>query len=503
MWEGRPTLYEAVRSWDGRSDLPDEDLDGKHRKIRFSTGALDNVRARHFRLDPDPPTARLFRALERAATRGTDADRVTLYRLMLQEKAVERAEALASRVESSSLDRESVADLARWLLSAAADREPVKYALVLLGFCGAPRDADLVMTFARHDEFTMFAASAMDRVAGDPLAAAMAMAEQVHGWGKIALVERIAASGSDRPDVRDWLLRRGCANRVMDEYLGHACATAGRLHEALAAETIDAELRAGACTIVSALVIGGPAEDMRHYDHGVEAVEHLLRHLDGTTDAEELATVATIARWLGYDDGDWSAFEAQGWTEDVRERIRSKALAILTAEGMEERLRARFREGGGNARFDAWNAAGAAGVDLWEDAFELASQEPPSTPLYQWLAWTRDPMRMRRTIALAEQQLPLDTIASGPAEDLFGDEEHWCLGTVLQHMPKSGQFSARLVATGLRSRVVNNRVMAKRVLEATPRAEWGADVEAVLARAAGEEPDEKVQSELRALLSRR
>ena len=69
------------------------------------------------------------------------------------------------------------------------------------------------------------------------------------------------------------------------------------LHEALAAETIDAELRAGACTIVRALITGGPARDINDYDHGPPAVEHLLRHLEGTTDPNELAAAGTIARW--------------------------------------------------------------------------------------------------------------------------------------------------------------------------------------------------------------
>ena len=487
-WEGRPTIYDAVRAWDGRADLPDEDP--QQGKIRFATGALDNVRRRHFDLHSDPPTSRLFRALERAATSRRDTHRATLYRLMTQHGAVDHAEALVERVESSSLDREAVAELARRMLTEAADREPAKYALVLLGRYGSRRDAELVMTMARHDEFTMYAASAIEHVSDDPLAAELAMAEQARGWGKISLVERIAERGSDRADVRDWLLRRGCANAIMDEYLGYTCATAGRLHEALAAKTIDAELRAGACTIVRALVIGGPAEDINDYEHAPAAVEHLLRHLQGTTDPNELAVVGTIARW----------------SSDAHTSIAAKARAILTAVGVEDRLRAALRSDDPGARFAAWNAASAALFDLWEDAFELAKREPLTSYLYQWLAWTSDPIRIRRTIALAEENLPLDRIATGPAdENGFGEEfePHMCLDMILQELPGSGQFSARLVAAGLRSPVTRNRIMAQRVLAETPRAQWGAEVSEVLARAAAEEPDEELRGELRALLSQR
>ena len=492
MRKGRQTILDAVRAWDGRSPLPDEDRRGN--KSGFSTGVLDNVRLRHFGLDPEPKTAHLYRALE-------DGDRETLYRLMLQHKAIEHADALAARVESSPRDCEAIAELARWILESATDREPVKYALTFLGVCGSPGDADLVMTFARNDEFTMFAVAAIERVSEDPIAAELAMAEQVHAWGKIALVERIAATGADRQDVRDWLLRRGCANAVMDEYLGYACAAAGRLHEALAAETIDAELRAGACTIVSALMIGGPAQDIKDYEHGAEAVEHLLRHLQGTTDLAELATVATIARSLAY---------RCSWSEDVCARIQGKARSILSTDGIEERVRRAFRSDDRKSRFQAWNVASMADVDLYEDAVALVRQEPFERYIWQWLAWTTDAKRMQRTIALAEQLLPLDRIASGPEEEMevgveFGEEfaPHGCLEAVLQEMRETGQFSARLVMAALRSPVFRHRLRAQEVLEDTPRAEWGAEVAEVLARAAREEPDDELKPMLRKLLKKR
>jgi hypothetical protein len=493
----RPTIYSAVRTWDGSSDLPDEEP-AAGGGLRFSAGSLDNVGVRHFGIDGEQQTSRLFRALERAATCGRAPDRKTLYGLMLQHDAVSYAEALAARVEASSLDREAVAEVARRLATEAPDREPVKFGLVLLASCGSPRDLDLVMTYARHDEFTMYAVAALGRVADDVLAAELAIAEQVHGWGRVTLVERIVAHGSDRADVRGWLLRRGYANAVMHEYLAHACATAGRLHEALAADTIDDELRAGACAIVHALINGGPAEDMNDYDHGPAAVGQLLRHLGDTTEPTELMVVAAISSWLASGD-DWGAAEARGWSEDVRGEIATRARAILRREEVADRLRAAFRSDDPMERFAAWDVSGEAGVDLWEDAFALAQREPLTHYLYQWLSRTKDPMRLRRTIALAEQSLPLDEIATGPAEELFGDDAQMALTFVLQALPGSGQFSGPLVRTALRSPLVNVRYRATRVLAGTPRSEWGTEVLETVRRAAAEEPDEELERELHAL----
>jgi hypothetical protein len=492
-WEGRPTIYNAVQAWDGESDLPDEEPDTGG--LRFSAGSLDNVGLRHFGLEEEPQMARLFRALERVATRASEADRTTLYQLMLQHDAVTHAEALAARVQTSSLDREAVGDVARWLAVEAADREPVKYGLALLAFGGSPRDLDLVMTYARHDEFTMYALTALGRVADDVLAAELAIAEQVRGWGKVSLVERIVEHGSDRADVRAWLLRRGFENAVMDEYLAYACATAGRLQEALAADTIDAELRQGACAIVHALINGGPAEDMNDYADGPAVVGHLLRHLGGTTEPRELMVVAAISSWL--------ASEARGWPEDVRGAIAAQTRAILHREEVATALRDAFRGDDRMERYAAWDAAGEAGVDLWEDAFALAQREPQTYYLYQWLSRTKDPMRLRRTIALAEQSLPLDEIATGPAEEMFGDDAQMALTFVLQALPGSGQFSGTLVRAALRSPLINVRYRAMRVLESTPRSDWGADVVETVVRAAAEEPDEEVKSRLEELLSRK
>jgi hypothetical protein len=498
-WQGRPTIYGAVKAWDGSSDLPDEEPE--QGALRFSAGSLDNVGVRHFGVDSEPQLSRLFRALERAATRGSDADRTTLYQLMLQHDAVSHAGALSAHVQASSLDRDAVAEVARWLATEAADREPVKYGLTLLALCGSPRDLNLVMTYARHDEFTMYAVTALERVTDDVLAAELAMAEQVRGWGKVSLVERIIEHGSDRADVSDWLLRRGFENAVMYEYVAYACATAGRLHEALAADTIDAELRHGACAIVHALINGGPAEDMDDYDHGPAAAGHFLRHLAGTTDPKELMVVAAISAWLA-SDRDWSAAEARGWSEDVRAGIASRAHAILQSDEVADRLRDGLRGDDRMERFAAWDTAGEAGVDLWEDAFALAQREPQTHYLYQWLSRTKDPMRLRRTIALAEQSLPLEEIASGPAEEMFGDDAQMALTFVLQALPGSGQFSGPLVRAALRSPLINVRYRATRVLESTPRSEWGPEVVETLARASAEEPDEDVKSALEELLPR-
>ncbi len=99
------------------------------------------------------------------------------------------------------------------------------------------------MTLARHGEFSLFAAVAAGNLLEDPVDVWWEMARSVHGWGKVQLVERLCRRAEDRPDLQDWLLRQGCVNDILPEYRAFACATGGRLIEALSADQVDDGLR--------------------------------------------------------------------------------------------------------------------------------------------------------------------------------------------------------------------------------------------------------------------
>jgi len=97
----------------------------------------------------------------------------------------------------------------------------LKLGFILLRLAGAEDDRPDLMALARRDEFTLFAAVAVGNIQADPTGTWWAMARRVHGWGKVHLVERRSYRVEDRPDIRPWLLTRGCANEVMPEYLAY------------------------------------------------------------------------------------------------------------------------------------------------------------------------------------------------------------------------------------------------------------------------------------------
>jgi hypothetical protein len=394
-----------------------------------------------------------------------------LYHFSREEALSPHADALVEEVRrQQEFGPEQLRPHARWLAQHAPHREPLKLGILLLGLCGDEDDLPDLEVAARHDEFTLFAAVAVNHLLTDPVDAWWRMARRVQGWGKIQLVERLAQRVEDRPEIQDWLLRHGCANTIMPEYLALACAVGGRLIEALSREEVDDELLDGARVIVQALLIGGPAEDIDSYPDGFLAVRYMVCLLESRCHSlSRLATVRQIHDWLEWpekppmpehlkalfpDDGEqepqqdiWLERAERGWTDELRAQLAETCQEIMRRPEWPERVKEWHRSGDRVEQHRAWHLAPAVGVDLWEDEFARLVSDPLNAALYCNLLRTDDLGRVRRVVAFAEESLPLAEVATGPADELgLGPafNPHSCLVMVLQEMRRPGVFSTKL-----------------------------------------------------------
>jgi hypothetical protein len=533
-WLPGPSILSVLRAWQGDElcPLPDEEARAAG-KVRFAPGAWDGITTHHMGRAPEHDEARhvlaTVEALTRLARADSDEARAAVYQLHLETTISSHADALVEEItRQQEFGPDELRPHARWLVQHAAHREPLKLGLLLLGLCGSEQDLAELHELARHDEFTLFAAVAVGNLLADPVEVWWQMARRVHGWGKVQLVERLCRHAEDHPDLQAWLLRHGCANDIMPEYLAHACATGGGLIEALSGDAVDEELLDGARVIIGALLCGGPAQDIDDYPDGFLAVRYLLAHLEGRCDTlARLGTVRQIHDWLEWPQKPappqhlqtllpaesaateperdvWPERAEQGWTEEVRAQLASICQEILQRPEWPERVRAGHRSGDPLEQDRAWKLAPVVGLDLWEEEFARLASDPLNACVYGNLVRTDDLARIRRVIAHAEETLPLDKIASGPADEMgLGPayRPHGCLVTLLQEMRRPGVFSARLVAAGLRSPVVNNRNMAITALEHHPVERWGPEVVQVLRQALAEEPGDDVRERLRVVVA--
>ena len=309
-WGNLRSIYEYVRLH-GPDPLPDDSLVRGKNKFGWIAGAWDGVMG-HSWQGTDPPARgsdivlTLGSLLNRADSRTMGA----LYRLIVEEPLLPSLELLIGELTESlpSLDRGRLLEVGRYFAARSGHREAVKFGLALIGLVGEPEDLDILKILGKNEEFTLYAALAMDHVATEPEQALWAVGQELYETGvRIQTVERLKET--QNTEIHAWMLREGFRNGVMDEYLACICARAGRLHEALKQQSVDDALLDGAADIIHALITDGPAEGIDDYQHmpltRVRAyVNHVWSRPDFETQAlsfgcEVEAMVLIRAGWVG------------------------------------------------------------------------------------------------------------------------------------------------------------------------------------------------------------
>ena len=501
------TLKEGEGLPPAAETLPDEELrqSGSTAQIRWAAGAMDGVLGHHVQDKGGAAVEQAMSALESALVDPTPDRIKDFYDLINNDEVLGLVDPLLDAVRSAGyLDAERLRALARWLATHSPDRAAVKVGIALLGVLLPPQDTRLLVTLGLHEEFTLYAAVALRNSLPDDEweEVCWSLARRVNGWGRIHLVERLA--GTQRADIKAWLLREGYKNSVMVEYLAHPCAVGGELLPALRQETVDDALLEGAGEIIRALIAGGPAEDMSGYEDGAEATKHYLRQVSarGPKSLDALLVVQDIDGFSSDTDRDWQHLETLGWTASARQEI-SQAAKALAAHPRWVPLVDAGLQADDNAAF--WTAARAAeglGMDPWDARFERQRSGRGD----QWfeLMKSDDLARIDRVVELALTQLDLASIATGPAKESgLGPayRQHSALDFILQRLRDFPPRGWPLVEAGLRSPVVRNRHMAVRVLKQWNRSEWPSPVQAALADALRREPDDGVREAMGALVA--
>lgn len=342
-----------------------------------------------------------------------------------------------------SLPANKLYQFARWQLTHSAHPETIKFALALLEMLNTQEEKALqkiIMTLALSDELTLFALfviitwpDANDRL--------FELAQHVHGWGRIHTVDRLQP---ETASIQQWLLTEGWRNTVMPAYSAITCLQKGdlltRLQQNMPCPGVDELLRIA--------LEGGPVASLLNVDEG-EALSACYLMLKTPLTLARLETLSVLEE--GLTDTDWP----------TRESLAQQAQALLVSPEAITLLTQAIAQGEGYA------LALKLGLDCSQDIFErIQAHFEDSYPLAALLF---DVDRYgEELITLFTKQLPLDTLATGPALELGTGPEfasYQKLVFIVQYLHAYPHKGQELLLCALQAPVVNCRNMALNVLE--------------------------------------
>jgi hypothetical protein len=332
-------------------DLLPDDPRGEEDTIRFAPGLLDRILDPGTALSAEQMASSLMPAFVGAAYASARGEPyVALYRQLVVIEQLGFLDPFLRRVVASRLPRRKVRSVALRLVTESTDRLPVKVGIALLGICARRQDEGILLTIARHPEFTDYAGMAITNAFGSRDDVLWELAKVTQGWGRIALVQQLAKT--QRPEIKAWILRETGRDHMLLRGASLVAAETGDLRKELSADEIDDELCVAAGAILQTLIENRPSEardSIDDYAEGQAAIGLFLSHLrHRPEDLQTIQPLLTIIDYLELRGGvDWNIspeFREKlvkkvagrplvSWTDGERARAATLARWVLRRPG--------------------------------------------------------------------------------------------------------------------------------------------------------------------------
>jgi hypothetical protein len=471
-------------------------------ELRFAPGMLDSVMGGGGEDARAPSVRTLLRAFGAAVRRPGGATFAAFYRLAGEAEVIEVVDGFLEAASAAGLDPAGAAAVARRIAREGRDENAVKLAAALLGLFGSPEDRDLLMTLGRYEELTVYAALALGGVSPDPQEDIWQLARTTFGWGRIRSLYLLA--GTERSDIREWLLLEGHRNGILAEEVAWFCAVHGDLIGALREPELEEERLDRLAELMRALARGGPAEDLRDYDDGAEASLLFLEHLRRSErlGLERLFAVDALRAFVEHGTARDGAAE---WPAETRWQVRTGAGEYLGRGAWHELIAAGLSADESRAFWDAAAAGDLLGIDVWPARLERQRRSrAPGDDQWYHLMQTDSRDRIEQVLALARERIDLAKVGSGP-QARFGlgleYEDDTAVDFIVQDLGRFPGSGWDFLRTGLNGRTGRLRNMTLRALEQWGRASWPPDAEALIRAAAEREPEPDLREAMGRLLA--
>jgi hypothetical protein len=318
---------------------------------------------------------------------------VVFYRQLVAVELLGFLEPFVRRVIASRVPRRMVRSVALRLVTESADRLPVKVGIALMGFCARRQDERILLTIARHPEFTDYAGMAITNAFGSRDDVLWELAKVTEGWGRIALVRQLAST--QRPEIKAWILRETGRDYMLLREASLVAAETGSLRKELSADEVDDELCVAAGAILQRLIEERPYEardSIDDYADGPAAIglflNHLLHRPEKLQTIQPLLTIIDYLELRGGVEWDMSpqvremlvkkvaARPLVGWTEDERVRAATLARWVFARPGWRRAIEEGLRSSDRWSFYVAVRVAMRLGDDVFPVLLERLRQDP-------------------------------------------------------------------------------------------------------------------------------
>lgn len=281
--------------------LPDEGSDDS--SLSFIPGAYDGICMYH--LQPEELDADGARQMAQALRCASDGDYAAAHALFAEWTKTHRAVSFATRLQRYVLSHTDVLDADRvyhtaFSMAVSSDQpECVKVGLILLILFLSPDETvkEVVRRLGLYDEFTVFAVYNMLEWP-DGNEEIFALAQKVHGWGRIHAVDSLQP---ETDLIRRWLLLEGAHNDVMPAYSALTCWQRSGAEEILAGSPSQEEFSA-ISFLIGALIDEGPVQGISALENAPQILERFLSlSTDYHLTSEDLEVILAVQRMMDQD----------------------------------------------------------------------------------------------------------------------------------------------------------------------------------------------------------
>ncbi|WP_144680294.1 hypothetical protein NST73_18950 [Bacillus sp. FSL W7-1034] len=432
--------------------LPDEDYLFDENEPRLAPGLSD------YYVDERPApfyVKKLLKLFEKQLNHPTNETRKKTYEKIISNNMASRNSELIERFQQTQWDESRVQQEALWLLEHAAHREVVKFAVMILGCTNCEKYKELLFTIGMHEEFTSYVVFALKNGTIQGNEHVWRLAKSVDGWGKISAVEQLEAS---TPEIKRWLLTKGCENTIMNEYLAYTCALNGDLETALSEDEISKEIYDGASLIIQALLedevsIYGIDEYSNASSVLCRFIHHAHKHCQTI---EDFYSILKINEFLNDEQEIWEDRLNASWKQDDYKAIQEAVQPFINDSRWPKLATDSLQQGFSS---QALEIALFYRLDVIEHLFALLEKDPTNSEIYFAVMDTNHHQHIRELCTFAETHLSLSNLS---------DDEVACLQYIVQDLYEHDGVGLPLIQAALRSNDGNLQYHALSVLKEWP-----------------------------------